>query len=423
MTPRHDWQTELALVDKLMRAVSLQTDPQELVATYAAGVRELAYMDQLVATSRRGLQPPWYRITRSRRWKEQVNPWEQRDQLPLLSGGILGDWVYADKPMFIEHFEVDESDPAYFHLEGLSAAFVMPQYDGGVALNVAILLWTDASKVDVTRLPNTHWQGNLFGRTTANLVLRKELARAYDELDRELQVVGAMQRSLLPQELPQIAGLSLAADYRTSQRAGGDLYDLFPLPDGQWGLLIADVSGHGTPAAVVMAITHALAHAFPGPAMPPSILLGYLNSKLAMDYTSRTPAFVTAFYGVFDPKTRELRYASAGHPPPRLLRGERVMPLDQARGLPLGIDPTEHYTEFGMNLDSGDLVLLFTDGISEAFDPSNRLFGFNRLDAALLREPQPTPQRAIDNVNAAVDAWAAGRPAADDQTMLAFRVD
>src|SRR5439155_19494004 len=137
---------------------------------------------------------------------------------------------------------------------------------------------------------------------------RNQLSDALAALDRELKVVGEIQRSLLPRELPRIPGFDLAAWYETSARAGGDYYDFFPLHYDQLGLFIADVSGHGTPAAVVMAITHALAHARPGTHKPPVELLKYLNHQLTSRYT-RDGTFVTAFYAVLDPTQRSLVYA------------------------------------------------------------------------------------------------------------------
>lgn len=430
--PSSDWRTQLQLVDDLMKAVSLETDAQSLVRTYAKGVRALFHSDNVVSISRRDLDAPWYRITRSRRWEQEINPWQQRDKLPILSGGLFGEWLYDARARFIEHFDADENDPAFFHIKDLHTAFVMPQYDLGQAVNMTVLFWKDATGVDVNQIPNAHWQGNLFGRTTHNLVLRQQLASAYQELDRELQVVGAMQRSLLPQELPDIPGFELAAEYRTSARAGGDLYDLFPLPNGCWGLFIADVSGHGVPAAVIMAITHALAHGHPGPASPAGEVLGYLNRKLTTEYTSRTPSFVTAFYAVLDPAARTLRYASAGHPPPRLVRsssdGPRIHALDGHRGLPLGIIDEEHYHDTLIQLHPGDHVLMYTDGLSEAFNPKNQLFGFDRLDETLRAwsarglNSAPQARSTIDAVLEAVATFAEGRPPNDDQTMLALRV-
>ena len=119
------------------------------------------------------------------------------------------------------------------------------------------------------------------------------------------------------------------------------------MPDGRCGILIADVSGHGTPAAVLMAITHSIAHAHPGHPEPPGPLLAHINRHLTERYTTDGETFVTAFYGVYDPAGRTFRYACAGHNPPRLMRcatGE-ITSLDGANGLPLGIDGDQSYEE------------------------------------------------------------------------------
>src|SRR5690349_24930591 len=145
---------------------------------------------------------------------------------------------------------------------------------------------------------------NLYGRATHNLVLAEKVKEAYEAVDEEMRIVAALQRSLLPDPLPKIPTMSVAAHYQTSHRAGGDYYDFFPLPDGKWGILIADVSGHGTPAAVLMAVTHTIAHTYGGPPTPPGTLLNFVNRHLAARYTNGNGTFVTAFYGIYDPASR-----------------------------------------------------------------------------------------------------------------------
>jgi sigma-B regulation protein RsbU (phosphoserine phosphatase) len=264
-------------------------------------------------------------------------------------------------------------------------------------------------------------------------VLRNQLASALAALDRELQVVGNIQRSLLPREMPAIPGFDVAATYATSARAGGDYYDFFPLPGGPdsklpraWGLFIADVSGHGTPAAVLMAITHALAHAQPGTHTPPADLLHYLNAQLARSYTNNG-TFVTAFYAVLDPATRTLTYSAAGHNPPRLVRAGRVMSLDQAGELPLGIIDEQPYGQSVVTLERGDLLVLYTDGITEAMAPAREghreLFGVERLDRLLLECHAARASACVDRVCEAVTAFAAGTPRTDDQTVIVLRCE
>ena len=133
---------------------------------------------------------------------------------------------------------------------------------------------------------------------------------------------------------------------------------------------------------------------------------------------------MTAFYGVYDPATRQLTYDSAGHPPPRLRRcdgGTRIIGLDAAQHLPLGIVAGEQYTQATLSLECGDCLLLYTDGISEAHNPlvaGRDLFGVERLDAALL-DHDGGAQGLIDGVLAAVEAFTGGQPPADDRTLLA----
>ncbi|MEM1098567.1 MAG: PP2C family protein-serine/threonine phosphatase, partial [Planctomycetota bacterium] len=188
-------------------------------------------------------------------------------------------------------------------------------------------------------------------------------------------------------------------------------------------------SGHGTPAAVVMAATHAVAHAYTGPtghtACAPCEMLSYLNNRLAGRYDAGTVMFVTAWYGIYDPATRQLSYAAAGHPPPRLCRGEDLSLLDQAGGLPLGIMAEADYDSASVQLEPGDKLTLFTDGITEAFDPNRKQYGEARFDTVLQRScpDQDSPQGTIEALLDDVRTFARGMPNDDDQTLLALQVD
>ena len=421
MPPPSTWQEELQFVVDLMRDISHQTDPQELVRVYGDGIDRLFPTRDYISLSRRELQRPWVRITRSNRLPEDINPWKEKSRLPLLQGGILGEWIYSNEPRFDQDFHPDPSDPAFEFLSGIRSYFTMPMFDQGEALNLTAVLYRNPGQVKLDRIPDQLWRANLFGRGVANLVLRRQLAEAYDALDREIRIVGDIQQSLLPRELPPIPGLELAAYYRTSARAGGDYYDVFPLPDGEWGLFIADVSGHGTPAAVMMAVTHALAHATPGPPTPPGSLLRHLNEKLYAGYTSENGSFVTAFYGVYSPHARTLRYASAGHPPARVTRGGSVSSLDAVGGLPLGVMGDQTYQNGEITLAPGDAMLLYTDGISEAMGEGNgELFGEARIDRAV--SPGGTSQAVVARIVAEVEAFTRGAPPADDRTILLAQV-
>ncbi len=261
----NDWQQRLSIVVETMREMSRQTDPQAMVRAYGARMRQLRQFDGFLALSRRELDRPKYRITRSSRWREEVNPWKQKHLLPILEGGLLGELIYADEPRIIDDLAVAPDDPAAEHLAGYRSLMAIPNFDQGVALNMVVSMQKEPYAFRREDFPEMVWMSNLFGRATHNLVLSEQLREAYGVVDRELKMVADIQRSLLPSELPQIPTMQLAAHYQTARRAGGDYYDFFPLPDGKWAILIADVSGHGTPAAVMMAITHSIAHSYPGP--------------------------------------------------------------------------------------------------------------------------------------------------------------
>jgi sigma-B regulation protein RsbU (phosphoserine phosphatase) len=217
--------------------------------------------------------------------------------------------------------------------------------------------------------------------------------------------------------------MELAVHYRTAHRAGGDYYDFFPLPGGKFGVLIADVSGHGTQAAVLLAITHSLAHAYPEPPTGPGKLLAHLNAHLSRRYTRSTGSFVTAFYAVFDPAENTFTYATAGHLPPRMcLAGEPTWKaVPSPNRLPLGVNPRDAaYPEQVVRFAPGDRVALYTDGILDAVDPANEPFGYDRLDAALSWAPQEA-DAVVREVIACLDRFAAGAPLADDRTLLVVR--
>jgi len=263
--------------------------------------------------------------------------------------------------------------------------------------------------------------------TNAKLVdAHAALTEAHAALAEEMDAVGRIQRLLLPRQLPVISTLALAADYRTSSRAGGDYYDLFDLESGRWGIFVADVSGHGTPAAVIMAVTHALAHAYPGPTHPPGLLLCHLNNALwqgyACGFDGGGASFVTAFYGVYDANTRILTHARAGHPQPRLYRQGRVCDLAGDGGLPLGIlsDSAGHaYPQTTTQLQPDDMILFYTDGITEARSHDGTFFGYERLDLAFADcQPTGSPAAVVEAITTELASFSSLSRPADDQTLL-----
>ena len=178
--------------------------------------------------------------------------------------------------------------------------------------------------------------------------------------------------ALLPEPIPDIPGLRLAASYETFGQVGGDLYDFLPVTsdDGLWCMFIGDASGHGPSAAVVAAMVQATLHACAAGSAGPADLLQTLNRRLCQKRIEGS--FLTAFMGFYEPAGRRLRYASAGHPSPALLprlANHAARFLEAAGGPPLGIDDDASFDEATVGLPPGQTLLLYTDGISEARAP------------------------------------------------------
>jgi sigma-B regulation protein RsbU (phosphoserine phosphatase) len=418
-----DWQTRLALIVEMMREMSRQTEPAAMVRAYGARVDQMRPRDGFLSLSRRDLDRSRYRITRSSRWTTEINPWKERDRLPLFEAGLLAELIYGDKPVILDDFQVAADDPAREYLEGFRSLMAIPNFDQGVALNMTVSLSKNPYGFPREEFPELVWVSNLFGRATYNLVLSDKLREAYAAVDQELKVVADIQRALLPKSLPRIPTMDLAVHYQTARRAGGDYYDFFPLADGRWGILIADASGHSTPAAVIMAITHSLAHAYSGPPAPASKLFDFINGHLAARYTAGLGSFVTAFYGVYDPASRILNYASAGHNPPRLKRcaGGTISSLDGVGNVPLGISADVTYEQCSRQLIPGDQILFYTDGITEAQNSEAEMFGLERLDSVLARCCDDA-SKLIQAVLTKVAEFTAGQSATDDQTLLVAKI-
>ena len=244
-----------------------------------------------------------------------------------------------------------------------------------------------------------------------------EAARA--TIDDELELARRLQFSIVPAQFPRIPNCRGAARMLPATHMGGDFYDFIPLPDGRIALVMADVAGKGVAAAFLMAVTRtrlqALAHEYEDPAA----CLQVANTLLCAN--NPLNLFITLFYGVLDPRTGALRYANGGHNPPLLRRpnGE-IRTLNEATGVALGILPDLTYTSITATLQAGDLLLMFTDGVTEAFDLEQRLYGERRLQELIAADAGDDPALLVDTLCADVARHAAGAPQSDDITIAAL---
>ncbi|MBK8986609.1 MAG: SpoIIE family protein phosphatase [Chloroflexi bacterium] len=215
----------------------------------------------------------------------------------------------------------------------------------------------------------------------AQLVQQQKLeAIERERIAQELRVARLIQQTLLPQELPALAGWGVSAYYQPARAVGGDFYDFLYFPDGKVGFIVADVTDKGVPAALVMATTRTLLRAAAERLEAPGAVLARTNDVLVQEIPPKM--FVTCFYALLDPATGHLRYANAGHDVPYHYTAQGVVEL-RATGMPLGLMPGMGYDEKETTLAPGDYVLLYSDGLVEAHNPARGMFGFPHLQALL----------------------------------------
>jgi sigma-B regulation protein RsbU (phosphoserine phosphatase) len=242
------------------------------------------------------------------------------------------------------------------------------------------------------------------------------LEKAQAQLKAELEVARALQLAILPSAFPARPGCDAAARMIPATTMGGDFYDYIELPNGEIGLVIADVSGHGVPAAFFMAVARTNLRELAVHHIDPGECLAQTNDALCAQ--NPLDLFVTVFYCVLDPKTGVLRYANGGHNPPYVRRADgTVENLRGAGGLVLGAMPGARYPTHTVQLLRGDRLVLYTDGVTEAFNQAEELYGAQRLADEVHVHGGGTPSALVERICQSVNNFAGSAPQSDDITL------
>ncbi len=274
-------------------------------------------------------------------------------------------------------------------------------------------------------------------RATIEDLTRKnaELARAYQELraaqaelvkkerfERELEIAGEVQRSLLPSRFPQTPGYSYAARNEPARHVGGDLYDVIQVDDNHVGLLMADVSDKSVHAALIMAVTRTLYLAHARRSLSPAVVSQAVHLGL-LEVSSTEDMFVTAFYGVIDLRSGKLRYIRAGQDCPLLYRAGGSQPeILDADGRFLGMLPNLALEEREIWLNPGDVLIAYSDGVTDAMNVENQPYGPERLAALLSGLRSASAEEICSAIFADVYKYRGEAPAFDDITALVLRL-
>jgi sigma-B regulation protein RsbU (phosphoserine phosphatase) len=252
-----------------------------------------------------------------------------------------------------------------------------------------------------------------------NARLYEQIARQERRLERDLQVARELQSRLLPETMPKVAHLEVAAKFSPARTIGGDLYDFIPYSLSRLGIVIGDVSGKGAPAAIYAALVSGIlrSHAPIEPA--PAEMLSAVNFSLG---ERRIEAqYICLLYAVWDDQRRTLQVANSGLPRPLFVHDGK-MEVIEATGIPLGLFDEAEYDEFTFKAKAGDMFVFFSDGILDATNRAGEMFGRSGVERVIATCADKSPDCIVNSLFQAVEEHAAGEVTFDDQTVVAIKV-
>lgn len=331
----------------------------------------------------------------------------------LLEPSIPEDWLDTE-------LALSEEDAYYFLQSGERLLIGFPLMIKGDLYGVMLVEETsEAFRFRQKRIEIITSIAQQVALSIQNEHLQREMV-ARERLEHEIQLARQIQQTFLPERLPEYPDWELAALWKTARQVGGDFYDVIELPDKQLGLFIADVSDKGMPAALFMALTRTLVRAAVSETSSPAEALQRVNNLIIPN--NQQEMFVTAVYAVLSLETGELTYANAGHNPPLWMRNRRGEIESLMRtGMALGVVEGTLIEERRIHLEPDDNLLLYTDGLTEAFSPQEELFGVERLHQIIQANLTLTAHELLGTIEAAVNTHMGLLPPDDDLTMLAVR--
>jgi len=269
-----------------------------------------------------------------------------------------------------------------------------------------------------TLLETVKTQIELGRQRRQQLHLEAESLNANKRLERELADAEEIQRALLPKHLPELPGLDVAVAWHPARVVGGDYFDVLQPAAGKTAFCIADAAGKGMPAALLMSNMQAVLRSFATETSSPAELCGRVNHVVCENIVANR--FISCFYGVLDNQDKRFIYTNAGHYPPMLVRNGRCSRLEGS-GAVFGVFPDENYQQHETQLQSGDWVVLFTDGVTEATNSAGDEFGEARLQELLVQGSSLSAEHVREEIITAVTEFSEGK-FYDDVTLVLFKI-
>lgn len=305
----------------------------------------------------------------------------------------------------------------------------------GLRFHASVPLICDGKPLGLINAATTEWQFlthadlHFLSAVSAQLVVALERAHFYEiaearriRLDNELMAAREVQKGLMPREMPDIPGFGLAGAWWPALEVAGDFYDIFPLDKSRWGMVIGDVADKGTAAALYMAMVHSLILSGALRHRSPATVLKEVNQTILRQYSA--VMFVTVFLAVVDTKKQTFEYVNAGHNPPVVRRASGTIESLTKTGSVVGVIDELQLSDRKITLGPGDAVVMYTDGVIEAWHPHprNEDYGINRLTAAIAAAPRKAGE-LLAHVEADHNAFTEDAPRQDDVTFLVLTKD
>jgi sigma-B regulation protein RsbU (phosphoserine phosphatase) len=402
----------LALLYDISQEMSSTLEVEELVRKIAAAVKKkIDYhtFSIFLLDDKQGLLRPKFVI----RSNEREN---QKLVLPL-GTGLIGTAAKLNMPLRIADVT---QDPRYLNVHTETRAeLVVPLTSKGRVVGVVDL---ESTHVGYFSEYHERFLMTLASRMASSLVnaeLHTRVAENESRLGREMKIAREIQRQLMPDEVPSIPPLKMAVLFKPVAQLGGDLYDWIPFDDGRLAITIGDVAGKGAPAALYGALSSGVIRTRAGRKYPPAEMLELVNKTLYQRPIEGQ--YIAVTYAIYEPRTKTINLSNSGLPYPLLVRAGQPTFLDIG-GIPLGLFPDSKYEETALQLQAGDVLVFYSDGVVEMRNDLGDEFGLKRLADTVSKNHEKSPDEIVKAVSGALAEFIGRVRPQDDRTMIVVKM-
>jgi sigma-B regulation protein RsbU (phosphoserine phosphatase) len=405
----------------------------ELAARYTSDGPIAGEAHAIVVVSTEAAQPGEYQITRKLlsvpRRRQSIEVADANEPSAFTQGGFVGSILRKRQPELISGIDLGGDPVLGDDFSSFDSCLFIPLFSSGRMTKRVLFFRRGWDEVEFDHVERVMLIMNLIETAIESINNANRSEELSSLLDSQFEQMSRIQRRLLPRESEERIGewhgaagsdcaLDVGMSYRPADHAGGDYYNIIQ-DNGRLGILVADVSGHGADAAMIMGMMHAVMHGGVPLSEGPGKVLSFLNSRLKPLMSDSR--FITVFFVIIDEATGSMVYSCAGHPPPRLRGADgSITQLDQAADAPIGVLDDLEYQSADSTLNPGDVLVLFTDGITESFAPDGSAFGAGHLDSTIAKLNGSAADIAL-GLDAAATKFRGSPDPEDDTTVVVIK--